>query len=82
MSPRLGALPHIATHHWTLAQGSCELAVHSCLIVFVSLHFNLFLCCFVLFLFLLGAYLQHMEVPRLGAELELQLPDIAIADGI
>ena len=25
-------------------------------------------------LFFLGPYLQHMEVPRLGVELELQLP--------
>ena len=26
------------------------------------------------FFFFLGPYLQHMEVPRLGIELELQLP--------
>ena len=26
------------------------------------------------FFFFLGPHLQHMEVPRLGAELELQLP--------
>ena len=26
------------------------------------------------FPFFLGPYLQHIEVPRLGAELELQLP--------
>ena len=26
------------------------------------------------FLFFLGPYLQHMEVPRLGVKLELQLP--------
>ena len=34
--------------------------------------------CFVLFCFL-GLHLWHMEIPRLGVELELQLPDYAMA---
>ena len=29
---------------------------------------------FVFFIFVLGPYPRHMEVPRLGIELELQLP--------
>ena len=29
--------------------------------------------------FFLGSHLQHMEVPRLGVELELQLPAYATA---
>ena len=31
------------------------------------------------FFSLLGLYLQHMEVPRLGVKLELQLPAYTIA---
>ena len=31
-------------------------------------------CFLFLFLFFLGPHLQHMKVPRLGAELEVQLP--------
>ena len=31
------------------------------------------------FFFILGLHLQHMEVPRLGVRLELQLPTYAIA---
>ena len=31
------------------------------------------------FLCFLGPHLQHMEVPRLGVELELQLPGYATA---
>ena len=34
---------------------------------------------FFFFLVFLGPYSQHMEVPRLGVELKLQLPPIAIA---
>ena len=30
----------------------------------------------------LGLYLQHMEVPRLGVESELQLPDCATATAV
>ena len=36
-------------------------------------------CLFVLFFVLLGSHLWHMEVPRLGVQLELQLPAYAIA---
>lgn len=32
-----------------------------------------------LFFFFLGPQVQHVEVPRLGVELELQLPTYAIA---
>ena len=40
-----------------------------------SVTFTLFLFCFVLLCFcFLGLHLRHMEVPRLGAESELQLP--------
>ena len=39
---------------------------------------NCFLYCFVLFCFL-GLHLWHMEVPRLGVKLELQLPAYATA---
>ena len=40
------------------------------------------LCQYLVYLFLfafIGLYLQHMEVPRLGVELELQLPAYATA---
>jgi len=33
-----------------------------------------------LFSFFLGPHVHHMEVPRLGAELELQLPAYATAN--
>ena len=36
-------------------------------------YFYLFIYLFVCF-YLLGTHLQHVEVPRLGAESELQLP--------
>ena len=36
--------------------------------------YSFFLFFFLSFFFFLGPYLQHMEVPRLGVELELQLP--------
>ena len=42
-----------------------------------SLFFLLF--CFVLFFAFLGLQLQHTEVPRLGVQLELQLPAYATA---
>ena len=29
---------------------------------------------FIFFFFFLGPHLQHMEIPRLGVEIELQLP--------
>ena len=42
----------------------------------------LFLSFFFFFFFVfLGLYLQHMEVPRLGVESELQLPVYTIATG-
>ena len=41
----------------------------------------LFLSFFFFFFVFLGLYLQHMEVPRLGVESELQLPVYTIATG-
>ena len=41
--------------------------------IYVNMHtVEGFLFCFVLFLVFLGPLLRHMEVPRLGVELELQ----------
>ena len=44
--------------------------------------FGLFSFLFFLSFFLGGAHLQHMEVHRLGVELELQKPACATAQGI
>ena len=43
------------------------------------IHIHVFYFLFTYFSFLLWPHLQHMEVPRLGVELELQLPAYAIA---
>ena len=55
----------LLTHCWIPFAKACFL------LLFVFCLF-FFLFCFVLFCFL-GLHLQHKEVPRLGAELELQL---------
>ena len=58
--------------------GSEELAGSVCLALLVDFVFWVFL--FVcLVLFFLGPHPQHMEVPRLGVKLELQLPAYATA---
>ena len=51
--------------------------------VFIICHlpysfFFIFICLFIYFCWL-GPHLQHMEVPRLGVEWELQLPATATA---
>ena len=38
--------------------------------------------CFLVFFVFLGLYMRHMEVPRLGLQLELQLPAYAMATAI
>ena len=39
----------------------------------------IYLFIYYLFIVFLGPQQQHMEVPRLGVQLELQLPDYALA---
>ena len=64
-------LPWILVIHKVEApQGSTVIILYS----YSSFTFSFFLPSFSFLPSFLGAHLQHMEVPRLGVELELQLP--------
>ena len=55
---------------------SCFISWNQCHISFI------YYCSFFFFFWLSGPHLWHMEVPRLGAELELQLPAYTTATAI
>ena len=61
-------IPEITGHLW---EETCELGSG------YSLSLSFFFFC--LFVFFLGPHRWHMEVPRLGVQLELQLPAYATA---